>query len=134
MPRPAATPGLRRAALGAGAVVVAAIVVVGGLKAHSLWHQFSSGSDVSNGGGRITSVGSNFRATWWEQAWHAFTVHPLAGTGGGTFTLTNLLYRDSYLDRATEFFDAPGAGSGLSTDVVEAQVLRREAEPLIRGK
>jgi serine/threonine protein kinase/WD40 repeat protein/tetratricopeptide (TPR) repeat protein len=39
-----------------------------------------------------------------------------------------------YLDRATEVLDAPGGWSALSSDAVEAPVLRREAEQLIRGK
>ncbi|HVV58111.1 MAG TPA: O-antigen ligase family protein [Gaiellaceae bacterium] len=106
-PRPAVTPTLRRAALAVAAVLVAAVVVVAALKAGSAWRQFTSATPVGNGGARVTTVGSNFRWPWWQQAWHAATVHPGGGTGAGTFELTNLLYRQSYLDTTTEPHELP---------------------------
>jgi hypothetical protein len=107
VPRPAATVKVRQAAFAVAALVVAVAIAVVGVKAGSLWHQFTSGSEVSNSSSRVVSVGSNFRTTWWQQAWHAFTVHPVAGTGAGTFVLTNALYRQSSLDYTVEPHDLP---------------------------
>jgi hypothetical protein len=106
-PRPAVTPRLRRLGLGVAAVLVAAVVVGGALKAQSAWHQFTSETSVSNSSQRINSLGSNFRWAWWKQGWTAFTVHPAGGTGAGSFKLTNLLYRQSYLDTTIEPHDLP---------------------------
>lgn len=105
--RPRPTPALRRGLLALLAVLVAAAIVAVALRAGSAWRQFANGGEVGNGGARLTTVGSNFRWSWWQQAWHAFTVHPWHGTGPGTFTLTNQLYRQSGLDVALEPHDLP---------------------------
>jgi O-Antigen ligase len=50
---------------------------------------------VSQGPGRIVSVGSNNRWGWWQEAWEAFRDDPIGGTGAGTFRLVHLELRDN---------------------------------------
>jgi hypothetical protein len=90
----------RRVLRGAGAAVIAALVVVAFVKGGG------SGA-VGNGGHRLTETSSNFRFTWWGQAVHGWEHDRLLGTGAGTFHVTNLLYRDSYLDYTTEPHNLP---------------------------
>jgi len=104
---PEPTPGLRRLVIAAGVVAVAAVIVVGGVKAGSAWRSFTSSVQVTNTSGRFGSAASNFRWVWWKQAWRAFEHHPLAGTGAGSFSLTNLRYRTSYLDQTIEPHNLP---------------------------
>lgn len=104
LPRPRVP---RRALYAAGGVVLAAIVVVGALKAGSAWHQFTSSAEVGNQSSGRASLSSNFRWPWWKQAWHGFAHHVLGGTGGGSFHVTNLRYRDTYLDVTSEPHDLP---------------------------
>src|SRR5579862_2379264 len=101
LPRPQGSPALRRALLVLGALVLAAALAGAALKAGSAWRDFTANGGVGNQGPRA-SLSSNFRWTWWKQAWHGFTSHPAEGTGAGTFTVTNLRYRTSYLDVASE--------------------------------
>jgi hypothetical protein len=96
----------RRVLYAIGAVVLAAVLVVGALEAGSAWRDFTSSSGVGNHGPRA-SLSSNFRWPWWKQAWHGFEHHPLAGTGAGSFHVTNLRYRSSYLDVTSEPHDLP---------------------------
>lgn len=105
-PRPAGSPALRRVALAAGVVAALVVIVVGVVEARPAWHSFTSSAAVGNQGPRL-SAASNFRWVWWKQAWHGWDQHPLAGTGAGTFHVTNLRYRTSYLDFATEPHDLP---------------------------
>jgi hypothetical protein len=102
-PRPRNTPALRRALVAAGVLALAAVAVVGVLKAGS----FGSGTSVGNGGARFGSGASNFRTVWWHQAWRGWQGDKLTGTGGGTFHLTNLRFRSSYLDETTEPHSLP---------------------------
>lgn len=102
-PRPADTLALRRALAVLGAAALAAVVVVGVLKAGS----FTSTSAVGNGSGRFTSGASNFRTVWWRQALDGYRLHKLAGTGAGTFAVTNLRFRSTYLDTAAEPHSLP---------------------------
>jgi tetratricopeptide (TPR) repeat protein len=44
---------------------------------------------------------------WWQQAWDGWQERPAVGTGAGSFLLTNLRYRTSYLDQATEPHSLP---------------------------
>jgi O-antigen ligase len=106
LPRPQGSPALRRALLALGAVVLAAAIVAGALKAGSAWRDFTSSGAVGNQGPRA-SLSSNFRWVWWKQAWHGFVHHPAGGTGAGTFRVTNLRYRTSYLDVTTEPHNLP---------------------------
>jgi O-antigen ligase len=100
LPRPRVTPALRRGLLALGAAAVVVVVAFVALKG-------TGSGAVGNGGGRIASTSSNFRFVWWRQAWHGFEHHVVAGTGAGSFHLTNLRYRSSYLDFATEPHDLP---------------------------
>ena len=104
---PRDTRALRRAAVALGALAVAALLVVGVLKAGSAWRSFTSSAQVTNTSGRFTSAASNYRWVWWRQAWRGFEHHALAGTGAGSFHLTNLHYRTSYLDETIEPHDLP---------------------------
>lgn len=109
LPRPAVTPALRRLALGTLAVAAAAVLVLGALHAGSWWDSFTASSvtQVSNDKNRFGSAGSNFRWVWWKEAWRGFEDAPLTGNGTGAFHLTNLRYRGTYLDQATEPHDLP---------------------------
>ena len=106
MPRPQASPALRRVLLALAALAVAAFAVAAALKAGSAWRSFTSSTEVGNQGPRF-SASSNFRWTWWREAWDGFEHHVLAGTGAGSFGVTNLRYRTSYLDVTTEPHDLP---------------------------
>jgi O-antigen ligase len=90
----------RRALIGIGVAVIAALVVVAVVKGGG------SGA-VGNGGRRLTDTSSNFRFTWWGQAVHGWEHAKLLGTGAGTFHVTNLLYRHVYLDYTTEPHNLP---------------------------
>ncbi|MDX6477264.1 MAG: hypothetical protein QOH95_2775, partial [Gaiellaceae bacterium] len=90
----------RRVLLGAaGAVllVFALVVVVRG----------GGPAAVGNGPGRFANTSSNFRLTWWKQAWNGWVHDKLGGTGAGSFHVTNLRYRGSFLDFATEPHNLP---------------------------
>jgi hypothetical protein len=90
----------RRALIGIGVAVIAALVVVAVVKG-------GGSAAVGNGGGRLTDTSSNFRFTWWGQAVHGWEHAKLLGTGAGTFHVTNLLYRHVYLDYTTEPHNLP---------------------------
>ena len=98
--RPRDTPALRRGALAAAGLALAAGIAV------LVVHGIGSGT-VSNDTSHITSTSSNFRFTWWHQAWRGFEHHLLLGTGAGSFRLVNALYRSTYLDQTTEPHDLP---------------------------
>jgi O-antigen ligase len=88
----------RRIALGAGAVVLVAIVVVA--VARGAWlraqlDQAETAAAVTQDPSRLADLGSNNRWTWWQQAWGAFVDEPLTGTGAGTFELVNLERREN---------------------------------------
>lgn len=107
LPRPQGSPRLSRALIAAGALVLAAAIVVGALKGGSAWRQFAGSAEVGNQGGGRASLSSNYRWPWWQQAWHGFESRPLQGTGAGSFGVTNLRYRTSYLDVTTEPHNVP---------------------------
>src|SRR5579864_5868809 len=79
-------------AAGALVLVVAAIVF-----AQRIWHSFANplSSQIASSQGRLGSLNSSNRWTWWQEAWHAFTQHPGGGTGAGTFQITDALQRRS---------------------------------------
>jgi len=104
--RPAPSARFRRTAVRATTVVVvaaavgvllASLVRAGGPSAwvEARWHDFTSSTDVpSQQSGRIGSLSSNNRWTWWQEAWDSFTRVPGEGRGAGTFPLVNVLERD----------------------------------------
>ncbi len=102
----ARTPRLQLSRGARRALVVAGMLVLIGLVGLVLVKGSGSGS-VGNGGGRLGSTSSNFRAVWWQQALDGWRGDKLTGTGAGSFHLTNLRYRDSYLDETTEPHDLP---------------------------
>ena len=57
--------------------------------------------------GAVHRAGSNHRWVWWQQAWHGWQERPVDGTGAGSFALTNLRYRTTFLDEATEPHNLP---------------------------
>jgi hypothetical protein len=100
---------MRRVARGLLAVAIVAALAVGGLQARAWLHDLAhpAGAQVSNGAGRLLQPGSNLRSAWWREAWHGFEAAPLKGTGAGSFAFTNLRYRKSNVDQATEPHDLP---------------------------
>src|SRR5215212_9842 len=99
-----------------GGAAVAAIAVAGvvavvavGVRAPSLWRDFTSATETQlpNTSARFTAAGSNHRWVWWKQAWEGWEERPVVGTGSGSFQLTNLRYRTTYLDQATEPHNVP---------------------------
>jgi tetratricopeptide (TPR) repeat protein len=106
-PEPAAA--VRRAALALLAVLAAAAIIVGATQASSWWDSFTSATpaELPNSKGRFAEAGSNYRWLWWKQAWSGWKEHPIAGTGAGSFGFTNLRYRTSSLDQATEPHSLP---------------------------
>jgi hypothetical protein len=90
-------------------VVAAAACLIGGFHARTWWNQFTAPptAELSNGGSRLAEAGSNHRWVWWKEAWRGFEQHKLAGTGAGSFQFTNLRYRTTTVDIATEPHDLP---------------------------
>jgi hypothetical protein len=82
---------------GAGAGIV--VVIAGIVFARRIWHSFANpvSNQISSSQGRLGSLNSSNRWTWWQEAWHAFTQHPGGGTGAGTFQLTDEQLRHSPL-------------------------------------
>ena len=50
---------------------------------------------------RFTSLSSNNRWTWWNEAWTAFRDEPLTGTGASSFPIVHRLLRDDALTVTT---------------------------------
>jgi hypothetical protein len=100
--RPLAVGARRRLERAAGRVAVAAavaVVVVAGVFAGRIWHDFANpvSSQIGGSSARLGSVNSSNRWRWWQEEWQAFTAHPAGGTGAGTFQLTDLRLRRSPL-------------------------------------
>jgi O-antigen ligase len=109
VPLPERTPALRRAALAAAVVVGAVAVSAVAVRAPSLWRDFTSATETQlpNTTARFAAAGSNHRWVWWKQAWEGWQERPVVGTGAGSFALTNLRYRTTFLDQATEPHNVP---------------------------
>jgi len=105
--RPGPSARVRRAAVRgtAAALVVTACAVLTVSVVHAggpgswieaRWHDFSSSKDVpSQQSGRLGSLSSNHRWTWWQEAWSSFEDAPGKGRGAGTFQLVNVLKRST---------------------------------------
>ena len=100
---------VERVALWAGVAAAAVVVVLAIVFAGRIWHSFSNPvtAQIANTPGRIGTLSSSNRWTWWQEAWNAFTRHPLGGTGAGTFELTNRLHRTSPYDVTVEPHNMP---------------------------
>jgi hypothetical protein len=109
LPRPEPTRGFRAAAALLVGVVAAIALGIAAAHAHTWWRQFRSPAspEVTNTQSRFVQAGSNHRWVWWKEAWRAFEHHPAVGTGAGSFRFTNLRYRASNVDAATEPHDLP---------------------------
>ena len=109
IPPPEPTHSVRRMATVFVIVVAAAASLAGGLHARTWWDQFTAPptAELTNGGSRLGEAGSNHRWVWWKEAWRGFEHHKLAGTGAGSFEFTNLRYRTTSVDIATEPHDLP---------------------------
>ena len=109
VPLPERTPALRRAALAAAVVVGVVAVSAVAVRAPSLWRDFTSATETQlpNSSARFAAAGSNHRWVWWKQAWNGWEERPVVGTGAGSFALTNLRYRTTFLDQATEPHNVP---------------------------
>ncbi len=91
------------------AVIAVVALSVAATHAHTWWHDFTNPSapEISNSQSRFVDAGSNHRWVWWKESWQAFKQHPVTGTGAGSFQFTNLRYRATNLDAATEPHDLP---------------------------
>jgi hypothetical protein len=74
------------------AVALAGIVVAVAIAAPRLgdaWSEFRNppAVQVTNDPGRLATLSSNHRWTWWTQAWTIFEDNPVGGTGAGTYAL-----------------------------------------------
>ena len=77
-------------------VLIASVARAGGPEPwiEARWHDFTSAKDVpSQSSGRIASLSSNNRWTWWNEAWSSFEDAPGKGRGANTFQLVNVLER-----------------------------------------
>jgi O-antigen ligase len=96
-----------RAARIAGPVAALALVAAVAVAAPRAWDDLRSPGQVGSGAGRIGSVNSNLRTTWWSQAARGFAERPLLGSGAGSFQYTNLRLRTYDVDQTLEPHDLP---------------------------
>ena len=107
----------RRHAIAAGAALVILLGVAGALSAD----EFANPSDdlLTQDPSRLTSVSSNNRWDWWQEAWTGFREAPVRGTGAGSFETTHRLLRDDPLTVTTphslplQFLSETGIVGGL---------------------
>lgn len=90
--------GLALAAVLAAAAALVGLTVSVGNPVTWAADQFSGGAQVSQGPGRLTSLESNNRWQWWQEAWHVFRADPLTGAGAGTFEVARKRYRTDGLN------------------------------------
>lgn len=98
--------GLAASAAAAAAVGLAALVVAVGNPAAWAWDQFASETATGATPGRLTSLGSNNRWQWWNEAVDVWQADKLAGAGAGTFELARRRYRENALP-VTQPHDVP---------------------------
>ena len=107
----------RRHAIAAGAALAVLLGVAGALSAD----EFANPSDdlLTQDPSRLTSVSSNNRWDWWQEAWTGFREAPVRGTGAGSFETTHRLLRDDPLTVTTphslplQFLSETGIVGGL---------------------
>jgi hypothetical protein len=100
---------IERTATIAGVAAAVALVVAAAVFAGRIWHAFANplSSQIGSNGGRLASLNSSNRWSWWQEAWHAFVRHPAGGTGAGTFQFTDLMLRRTSLVTTTEPHNVP---------------------------
>ena len=91
---------------GVAAVGFVALVVAVGNPATWAWDQFASEEAPGANPGRLTSLGSNNRWQWWNEAVDVWQADPAAGAGAGTFELARQRYRENALP-VTQPHDVP---------------------------
>jgi hypothetical protein len=100
---------IERTAAIAGVAAAVVLVVVAAVFAGRIWHAFANplSSQIGSNRGRLGSLNSSNRWSWWQEAWHAFVRHPGGGTGAGTFQFTDLMLRRTSLVTTTEPHNVP---------------------------
>lgn len=100
-------PDAARRSLGRALALVAVLAAAGALVGLAVrvgnpatWaaDQFRGGAQVSQGPARLTSLDSNNRWQWWQEAWHVFRADLLEGAGAGTFEVARKRYREDGLN------------------------------------
>ena len=108
----------RALVLGGGVVVLAglvALVIAVGNPVSWGWDQFASERAAGEDPGRLTSLSSNNRWQWWNEAVDVWRAETVAGAGAGTFELARRRYRENGLS-VTQPHNVPLqalAGGGL---------------------
>ena len=83
-------------AVGACGLLIVSVVRAGGPEpwVEARWHDFSSFKDVPSARAtRLSSLSSNHRWAWWQEAWRSFEDAPAKGRGANSFKLVNVLER-----------------------------------------
>ena len=93
------------AAACAAAGLVALVVAVGNPVSWG-WDRFASETATGAEPGRLTSLGSNNRWQWWNEAADVWQADPATGAGAGTFELARLRFRENGLP-VTQPHDVP---------------------------
>jgi hypothetical protein len=108
-------PRLERRQLVAIGVIVALFLTVGGALVARATDDALPAQDPS----RLTSVSTNNRWDWWQEAWTGFREAPVRGTGAGSFETTHRLLRENPLTVTTphslplQFLSETGFVGGL---------------------
>jgi hypothetical protein len=114
----------RRQAIAAGAVALALLTVATVATADWIAAEADEFANpptdlLTQDPSRLTSVSSNNRWDWWQEAWTGFREAPVRGTGAGSFETTHLLLRDNPLTVTTphslplQFLSETGLVGGL---------------------
>jgi tetratricopeptide (TPR) repeat protein len=97
---------LRRWSIRASAVAAVLLLAAAAVQAGDLADWVDAQADefanpptelVTQEPGRLTSVSSNNRWNWWNEAWTAFRDEPVWGNGAGSFALSHRLLREDRL-------------------------------------
>ena len=90
----------RALVVGGGVVLLVglvALVIAVGNPVSWGWDQFASEHAAGEDPGRLTSLSSNNRWQWWNEAVDVWRADPVSGAGAGTFELARRRYRENGL-------------------------------------
>jgi O-antigen ligase len=98
--------GLVRAAIGAAVAGVVAFAIAAGPVTRWLERQADAFANpptelVTQDPSRFTSLSSNNRWSWWNEAWKAFEARPLTGVGASSFPTAHRILRHDRLTATT---------------------------------